>query len=62
MGVRWPATITLALTAWAMEVVIGVALGLFAGLRQGRLFDRTVLAGTISPRASRCSCWASRCS
>ncbi|OCG72819.1 ABC transporter permease [Microbacterium sediminis] len=47
MGVRWPATITLALTAWAMEVVIGVALGLFAGLRQGRLFDRTVLAGTI---------------
>lgn len=47
MGVRWPVTITLALTAWAMEVVIGVALGLFAGLRQGRLFDRTVLAGTI---------------
>lgn len=47
MGVRWPVTITLALTAWAMEVVIGVALGLFAGLRQGRLFDRAVLAGTI---------------
>lgn len=47
MGARWPVTITLALTAWAMEVVIGVALGLFAGLRQGRLFDRTVLAATI---------------
>lgn len=47
IAVRWPVSIALALTAWAFEVVIGVVLGLFAGLRQGRLFDRAVLAGTI---------------
>jgi peptide/nickel transport system permease protein/oligopeptide transport system permease protein len=40
-------TITLALTAWGIEVVLGVLLGLFAGLRRGRAGDRFVLAGTI---------------
>lgn len=44
---RWPVTVTLALTAWAMEVVVGVALGLYAGLRRGRAGDKAVLAGTI---------------
>ncbi|WP_282948385.1 ABC transporter permease [Cellulomonas endometrii] len=47
MSLRWPVTITLALTAWAIEVVLGVLLGLFAGLRHGRTGDRFVLAGTI---------------
>jgi peptide/nickel transport system permease protein/oligopeptide transport system permease protein len=47
MSLRWPVTITLALTAWAIEVVVGVLLGLFAGLRHGRTGDRFVLAGTI---------------
>lgn len=47
MANRWPVTITLALTAWAIEVVVGVALGLWAGLRQGRTADRVVLSGTI---------------
>jgi peptide/nickel transport system permease protein/oligopeptide transport system permease protein len=47
MSLRWPVTITLALTAWAIEVVLGVLLGLFAGLRHGRAGDRFVLAGTI---------------
>ncbi|HEY0188742.1 MAG TPA: ABC transporter permease [Cellulomonas sp.] len=47
MASRWPITITLALTAWGIEVLLGVLLGLFAGLRQGRLGDRLVLAGTI---------------
>ncbi|MGI6879096.1 ABC transporter permease [Microbacterium sp. gxy059] len=47
MASRWPVTVALALTAWLFEVVIGVGLGLIAGLRQGGLLDRAVLAGTI---------------
>jgi ABC-type dipeptide/oligopeptide/nickel transport system permease component len=47
MASRWPVTITLALTAWAIEVVVGVALGLVSGLRSGGLVDRTVLVGTV---------------
>lgn len=47
MSLRWPVTVTLALTAWAIEIVVGVALGLYAGLRRGRPGDRVVLAGTI---------------
>lgn len=47
MASRWPTTIVLALTAWTLEVVIGMALGLWAGLRQGRTADRAVLLSTI---------------
>jgi ABC-type dipeptide/oligopeptide/nickel transport system permease component len=47
MAARWPVTITLALTAWAIEVVVGVVLGLVTGLRSGGLVDRTVLVGTV---------------
>jgi len=44
---RWPVTITLALTAWGIEVLVGVALGLWAGVRNGRWDDKLVLTGTI---------------
>lgn len=47
MAARWPITITLALTAFAIEVAVGIVLGLVAGLRSGGLVDRTVLIGTI---------------
>ncbi|WOF21980.1 ABC transporter permease [Microbacterium betulae] len=47
MEVRWPVTIVLALTAWLFEVVIGMALGLIAGLRHGRGVDRAILVGTV---------------
>ncbi|WP_430593273.1 ABC transporter permease [Humidisolicoccus flavus] len=47
MASRWPTTITLALTAWSLTVLISVVLGLTAGLRQGSLADRSVLLGTI---------------
>ncbi len=47
MASRWPVTITLALTAWVIEVVLGVALGLLSGLRRDSAIDRTVLFGTI---------------
>lgn len=47
MAARWPITITLALTAFAIEVVVGVILGLVSGLRNGGILDRTLLIGTI---------------
>ena len=47
MASRWPTTITLALTAWSLTVLISVVLGLAAGLKQGSLVDRSVLFGTI---------------
>lgn len=47
MATRWPTTITLALTAWAMEIVGGVVLGVIAGVRRGKLIDRGVLLLTI---------------
>lgn len=47
MARRWPTTITLALTAWLLTVVISVGLGLVAGLRRDSLFDRGMLMGTI---------------
>lgn len=47
MASRWPITIVLALTAWGMEIVLGCALGLVAGLRHGRAADRVILFGTI---------------
>jgi ABC-type dipeptide/oligopeptide/nickel transport system permease component len=45
---RWPVTIKLALTAWVIEVVIGIMLGLLAALRKGRWSDRAILAFTIA--------------
>ncbi|WP_119698368.1 ABC transporter permease [Microbacterium halotolerans] len=47
MASRWPTTITLALTAWVLTVLISVVLGLVAGLRRGSAIDRSVLLGTI---------------
>ncbi|SDP37157.1 oligopeptide transport system permease protein [Nakamurella panacisegetis] len=47
MASRWPTTIVLALTAWALEVVFGCALGLIAGLTRGRVPDRLILLGTV---------------
>lgn len=43
---RWAVTAQLALTAWLFELVIGIALGVWAGLRRGRLADTLVLGGT----------------
>lgn len=46
LGGRWAVTARLALTAWIFELVIGIALGVWAGLRRGRLADTLVLGGT----------------
>jgi oligopeptide transport system permease protein len=51
MAQRWPVTIVLALTAWVIEVVVGIALGVAAALRRGRAVDRAVLVSTITVAA-----------
>ncbi|MFB4319470.1 ABC transporter permease [Actinomadura sp. 21ATH] len=43
---RWPVTIQLAVTAWIFELLVGIALGVWAGLRRGKLADTLVLGGT----------------
>ncbi|MEV4003293.1 ABC transporter permease [Actinomadura sp. NPDC049753] len=43
---RWAVTAQLAVTAWVFELVVGVLLGIWAGLRRGRFADTLVLSGT----------------
>ncbi len=43
----WPVTMKLALTAFVIEIVVGLGIGLLAGLRRGGFADRTVLLGTL---------------
>ncbi|SDS03791.1 ABC transporter permease [Microlunatus soli] len=47
LRMRWPVTIQLAITAWLIEVILGVVLGLLAGLRKDSVLDRGVLIMTI---------------
>ncbi|MCU1526858.1 MAG: transporter permease [Frondihabitans sp.] len=47
MASRWPVTITLALTAWLFELVLGIGLGALAALRNNTWIDRSVLFGTV---------------
>ncbi|MGI5487607.1 ABC transporter permease [Microtetraspora malaysiensis] len=46
LGDRWAVTAQLAVTAWIFELVVGVGLGIVAGLRRGGIADTAVLAGT----------------
>lgn len=48
MSARWPVTINLALTAWAIEIVIGLTLGVVAALRRGKFFDYATLFFSIA--------------
>lgn len=48
LAARWPVTITLALTAWAIEIVVGLAIGIVSALRRGGILDRGLLALTIA--------------
>jgi oligopeptide transport system permease protein len=47
MGTAFPVTFRLTLVAFAIEAVVGIALGLVAGLRRGRFADSGVLAFTL---------------
>ncbi|MCB5909765.1 ABC transporter permease [Streptomyces pinistramenti] len=47
MGSAFPNTIKLTLVAFAIEVVVGVGLGVVAGMRRGRFVDTGVLVFTL---------------
>ncbi|MBV2152190.1 ABC transporter permease [Kitasatospora sp. SUK 42] len=42
-----PVTVRLALFAFAIEIVLGIGIGLFAGLRRGKAFDKGALVITL---------------
>lgn len=44
---RMPATMELALTAMLMAIVVGIPLGVFAGLRPNSKVSKTIMAGSI---------------
>jgi oligopeptide transport system permease protein len=44
---KWPVSLTLALTAFAIEVVFGIGFGIWAALRKGKFFDNLSLTGTL---------------
>lgn len=45
---RWPVTITLALTAWVLEAVLGTLIGVVSALRRGTLVDKGLLGITVA--------------
>ncbi|WP_210585646.1 ABC transporter permease [Streptomyces sp. GESEQ-35] len=47
LGDAFPVTLRLASLAFAIEVVLGIALGVLAGLRAGRLSDNVILVITL---------------
>lgn len=44
---RWPVTAKLAITAWLMNLVLGLGLGIWSGLRHGRAADHFALGFTV---------------
>lgn len=44
---RWPVTITLALTAWCLQIVFGILIGAVSALRRGGVIDKGLLVITI---------------
>lgn len=46
MAQRWPVTVQLGLTAFVIQVVLGVPLGILAALRRSTIWDRLVLVLT----------------
>ncbi|MEJ7726736.1 MAG: ABC transporter permease [Actinomycetes bacterium] len=46
MAETWPVTVKLALTAFVIEIVIGLMAGVLAGLRRGSFIDNLVLIST----------------
>ncbi len=44
---RWPVSVTLALTAFGLEVLFGIGFGIWAAVRKGKIFDHLSLTGTL---------------
>lgn len=47
LAARWPVTITLALTAWTLQVILGLAVGIVSALKKGTVIDKGLLVITI---------------
>lgn len=47
LAARWPVTITLALTAWTLQVVLGLAVGIVSALKRDTVIDKGLLIFTI---------------
>ncbi|MDR1428123.1 MAG: ABC transporter permease [Bifidobacteriaceae bacterium] len=47
MATRWPVTIALALTAWAIEMVVGLGIGVVQALKRGTAIDHGLLVFTV---------------
>ncbi|RAJ30430.1 oligopeptide transport system permease protein [Kitasatospora sp. SolWspMP-SS2h] len=47
IGEALPVTVRLALLAFVFELVVGIGIGLFAGLRRGKAFDKSTLVLTL---------------
>ena len=47
MAARWSVTLTLAISAWLLEVIVGLGLGILAALKKDTWVDRATLVGTI---------------
>ena len=44
---RWPVTLRLAVMGWLVEVIFGVAIGVLAALRKGKISDHVALSSTM---------------
>lgn len=44
---RWPVTITLALSAWMLEAVVGILIGVVSALTRGSVIDKGLLGITV---------------
>jgi oligopeptide transport system permease protein len=44
---RWPVTLTLGLTAFVIEIVLGIGIGIVAARRKGGVVDQTALVTTL---------------
>lgn len=47
LGHAWPITVTLALTAWVIELIVGIGVGAIAAVRPGGVIDRIATSITI---------------
>ncbi|MGO1802590.1 MAG: ABC transporter permease, partial [Microbacteriaceae bacterium] len=47
LAARWPVTITLALTAWVIQIVLGLAVGIVSALKNGTVIDKGLLVISI---------------
>lgn len=48
MAQRWPVTLQLGMTAWLLEIILGIGFGVYAAIRNAKMGDRVVLFVSIT--------------